>query len=727
MLNAKRALLIAVLITALAGVYWGCSRLTGDNDENQVPVVFFVNVPLDSTVFNYAPVVHWTGHDPDGIVVAYQYHDDSTRAAVEAYRAGDAALSQYIASLPENAWISTYATSDTIYLRRTEADSVTEHVFMIRCVDNLNGVSPVKVRTYFRTNLPPNAPRLRWALDVARSDGEQGYLVDYSIPDTLFWGDTTTLTYPGIGFLWQGSDPDSRELNIIPLTFSYLLVNVSTGDTFPYAVYDDSNRVVGYGVGWSPWTDEAQVTFSASTALIPQPNFPLDGQYEFFLRVRDDGLTGSDTVAHATFTAVYARFERELLILDWNKHPAGPQDTRLGLRDDQEIIQFYQSVIPEGIALAEQFRQLFRPDMTEPIDLDTAWYADKDMANANGHVPYDLIRHFNAVLITAENPPITPPATALMRDRIKVLQDYMDVGGQVILVGRRLFQGYFNLSGAYALQPSAQNISDTYFSRYHHLSTIGGKSPYAPTDPAPDFEGVNTTEALLPNLRVDTTIAMALNWRNNHFPCLPDVDYFGRTTTQSGYDYSATLYTYSSATVNQSYNVYNEDCEVISSTPSRAYLVPRDTSHSRVLDVTRVYNVTRAVYGQFEYLDRAPSGRPIIVVSTPADAGAWNDTLDVLEVDYLYIPVSTSHNQPVANVYARIQGQVEIDFNTGRYLFTGVMRFRSILFTFPLSFMNNDPIPIPFIGGEATAGSQVIAWCMIAANEPRTLYYGGGG
>ena len=39
--------------------------------------------------FNYAPVVRWTGYDPDGMIQAYQYHDDSTQAAVDAYNAGN--------------------------------------------------------------------------------------------------------------------------------------------------------------------------------------------------------------------------------------------------------------------------------------------------------------------------------------------------------------------------------------------------------------------------------------------------------------------------------------------------------------------------------------------------------------------------------------------------------------------------------------------------------------
>ena len=151
-------------------MFWGCNRLDGKEDTNQSPVVAFVNVPLDSSEFNYAPVVRWTGYDPDGLIQAYQYHDDSTTAAVAAYAAGDAALAAYIAGLSPAVWTTTFATSDTIYLRRSEADSITQHVFMVRAVDDKEAVSSVKVRTYFRTNQPPYAPQVKWAADPNRED-----------------------------------------------------------------------------------------------------------------------------------------------------------------------------------------------------------------------------------------------------------------------------------------------------------------------------------------------------------------------------------------------------------------------------------------------------------------------------------------------------------------------------------------------------------------------------
>ena len=314
-------LLFAVLTLTAVGLFWGCNRLDGKEDTNQSPVVAFVNVPLDSSEFNYAPVVRWTGYDPDGLIQAYQYHDDSTTAAVAAYAAGDAALAAYIAGLSSAVWTTTFATSDTIYLRRSEADSITQHVFMVRAVDDKEAVSSVKVRTYFRTNQPPYAPQVKWAADPDREDTVKGYQLVYSIPDTLFWNDTLTSTWSGISFLWKGSDPDSRDLNIIPLTFSYKLVNDDTQQEFPHPVYDDSNRVTGYETGWSPWTSASQVTFTASMATRLDPAFRLDGHLQI---LRAGARRRPDRIRYRRRSRLPRRrstFHRQLLIVDQTQTP----------------------------------------------------------------------------------------------------------------------------------------------------------------------------------------------------------------------------------------------------------------------------------------------------------------------------------------------------------------------------------------------------------------------
>ncbi|RPH96434.1 hypothetical protein EHM69_01385 [candidate division KSB1 bacterium] len=737
MLHQIRVYIVAALALALVGIYWGCDRLTGDEDTNQLPTVYFVNVPLDSSVFNYAPVVHWMGYDPDGMVVGYQYHDDSTQAAIDAYNAGDEALRNYINGLPASAWVQTYLTSDTIRLRRTEQDSITQHIFMVRCIDNQNSVSPVKVRTFFRTNNPPNTPRVKWALDVELLNPLEFRTV-YNVPDTLFWNDTTTATYTGISFLWQGTDPDSRELNIIQLEFSWLLVvdrTDGTTDTLPHPVYDDSSRVTGFASGWSPWNAMTQVNISgwfADSAWCMAnmgQTFDFDGSYRFLLKVRDDGLTEADTVAMATFRAVRPVFDKQLLLIDWNR--SYNLSRICGGQQNADLTAFYNQVVEEGLELAEQVRQVmpfsYQHDPILYNDDQVHWLIDNDIFSAN-LIPYDYIRRFKWIWIIADNVPCQNMDPAPVHAKLRVLMDYMDVGGNVMISGRSIFGGIFQLPTG-PLAPGLTRVADTFFRNYVGLSTITAKPRYDRTHPdlsPADFAGANTTDQFLRRLEIDTAIVRSVLFGGTRLSYLPEVDYFGRSTGQTGFDYSLTQYNYFSSTSNQQYDTANVDCAVLPPTSaSVAYLSPDDDSiattfntNARILDVTRVYNVTRGVYGEFMWVDQS-NGRWRIVVSTPAQSGIWT-TADELQVDYSFIPVDPSHDQPVSTFFNRNEGLINFDPNTGQLRIWTVNRFRAALFTFPLSFIKNDElVSIPIMPGFTVEGHPVgilVAYQTLAFN-----------
>ena len=735
-----RILLTVFVTLALMGIYWGCDRLSGDPDPNKLPEVHFINVPLDSTIFSFAPVVRWTGHDPDGMVVAYQYHDDSTQTAVEAYAdtTGEA-LRAYIAGLPDSAWLTTYQTSDTIYLRRGEDDSITQHVFMVRCVDDLGGISPVEWRTFFRTNNAPYAPKVKWLLDATLLDSVQDYQVEYVVPDTLFWSDSTTLTYPGIGFLWQGTDPDSRALNIIPLTFSWAIVCDREGggvDTMPHPVYDDSNRVSGFASGWSPWSSNTQVTmgawFADSAWCLANLGhyFELDGQYRFLVRARDDGLTEADTMAVARFTAIRPLFDRQLLIVDWTRNIVSAGDRALvglGGRYKSQIRAFYDQVLPEAFDLAELYRQFFYPAyMPEPIPFDTAWFDDTDL-NVSRRTPYDYVRHFKWVWIIYDNPvyPAMPDAVGLTYPRLKVFMNYLDVGGQLMMSGRHIFDGCFSLNRAGALNPSPLNVADNFFRNYCGLSTIYPAPAGTQGTTVGDFAGAGTNDQFLDSLVVDTALVRQLRWGTQRYTYLPEIDYFGRSTGRSGYDYATTIYNYQSSTAFAEYDTTNVDLEVVMSTPSQATLRPLQESKP-ILRVSRVYNVTRQVNGEVIRWWQPTLNHWRILVSTPASAGAWVNA-DLLEVDYTYIPIEVSHEEPVSTNFNRIEGVVTIDYSNGSYTFEGHTRFRAALLTFPLSFIKNDyTMPVFPLPGQYSPVGKFLGAQIVFFNSPTVTNFGRG-
>jgi hypothetical protein len=666
--------LSALIIAGLSS----CDLLKGDASPNQPPEVWFINVPIDSTTFSYAPEVHWQGYDPDGFVNGYEFYDDSSPEALAAYRSGsEAVLQAYIDALPTTAWVPTAEASRTIYLR-TEEDSTMEHVFMVRCKDDLGAYSSAKIRTFFRTNLPPNAPRVRWALDDARC-GAAGFNTTYTVCDTLFWGERVTSMYPGIEFLWIGSDPDSRLSNIIPLEYSFALVN-SENDSMALPIYDDSLRVIGSRPGWSDWTAATQ------TILLDYET----GQYTFLLRVRDDGYTVSDTIAKAEFYAIKPVRDKFMLVVDCNKELALPADPlQMGWEPDS-IMAFYHTMIPEAFATAEQLRTnpfVLRDSPTqEPIESFGTYEEEVIfLENRNDNpLPYSYIHEFEVVwIIDDDNARIS---TMNVDRRELVLQDYMNVGGNVMLSGRRLFNGPFGVNPGAAAPPFFQN--------YFDMASIYPKD----TSPYDDFKACAVGNTGFLPITLNQNVMAQLRYGTQSFDCLPGVEWFGRSAGQVGYNFSTTILNYISCSVDDTFDVTNDrNWEILpDATPSVAIISP-PPGRNRLLDVTRVYNISRGVIGDVMHIDPNATGlepNPHVYISTPIAGGAWTVD-DTLEVDYIYIPITRDHDQPIGTRFGNRDGITDITILPDGSIQVAVSAeelFKTSLYTIPFSFMDNTPV-----------------------------------
>jgi hypothetical protein len=707
--------------------------MSGDVTENQLPVVQFVNVPLDSSQFSFAPTVYWFGYDPDGFVTAYQYNDDQSDAAVAAYdsdRVHPGALLAYINSRPAESWVTSENTQETIYLLTTEGDT-TQHVFIVRSIDNHGATSQPRVRTFFRTNQAPNTPEIK-KTPTDNWDTEQEYSDSFVVADTLYVADEPGATWPGIQFVWRGTDPDSRELNIIPLEFSYLLTNVSTNQVVPFPRIIDSTQVE-WVHDWSDWSDAAQLVLSETMT-----NGEMEtGSYKLELRVQDDGKTLSDTNAVALFYAIRPTFAHQLLIVDENKPLSGVEPIRGGYSDSL-ILAFYHGILPEAFDLANRVRPFIDddfdgiPDIPEPFDsTDVGWFSNKNMENS---IPFDLIHQFKWVwIIDDDNPQLLSPGLNNIEARQKAMGRYMDVGGQVMLSGRRIFAGSYGIPvGTDVNLCASTNTYGRFFCTYFNLQTANCKAQFNSSNDVADFGGANTASALLPDIRIDSSVVCSLRFGSTHYCCLPEIDYFGRSTGSSGYNFSETVYNYSSCTANLPFEMTNVDGEVLSATPTQAILSP-DTAntpagrrHTRILSVSRVYNVTRGVSG--EVMDiRFENNQWQIVVSTPADpdSGAWVQS-NVLQIDYTYIPTSINQDKPVGARFVRIEGKLEVNQQTGEFHFIGIQRFRSAIYTFPLSFLDRTPVNLPGYG-DATPAAAIIATQMIYFNSLRRVEVRNGG
>ncbi len=722
------SLLILVAVTAVF-LSTGCDRMDGEKSDNLPPIVRFVNTPQDRDSFSYAPDVYWDAYDPDGLISGYEYYDDTTQAARDAHR--DNRLREYVAGIPAGSWVYTTRTQEKIYLG-TEVGQISEHVFFIRAIDNLGKRSEAAARTFFRSNQAPNAPRLKCALC------DTTYEINAAIPDTLLVGDSTSIVYPGIELLWQGSDPDDRDLAKIPLQFRWVLVRTrdfdgnSLSDTVRHPIFDDSNHVVGYEGGWSDWTGLTSVIFFGMF----NPDTLKTGDYEFLLQVRDDGLTSAETTAHLTFVAIRPTFHKQLLLVDENKTPTAPELAQRGARSDLAIMAFYNQILPEAFNIAEELRLAA---YQEAIPHSLAWdpsqvdvYRIGDINNGRA-IPYRLIADYRWVwIIDDDNADNSNFDGVLLRQ--KILSSYLDVGGQLQISGRRVLNGsYFN-SGCGIV--AAGQETGVFFSQYFNMFTFCAKPRWSlGTDGPPEFQGATTPDLFLPDLEIDSALCWdSLLWGpNRRYEHLPEIDYFSRVATQQGFDFSQSLYNYNSATSDTSEYAYERtgvDCAVISSTSSRAYLSPLPEDSTTVLQATRIYNRTRNCYGEFLWTDQGngASENPWrIVVSTPEQYGRWL-TEDTLEVDYSFVPISHNHNKPVAVLFQRQQGSFSEE-DDGRFRVELVVRYRTALFTFPFSFMDTTPVPIQGFGLRNPV-AVVIANQILYFNQPIYLqpfeFEGGG-
>ncbi|MBU1936516.1 hypothetical protein KKG05_03890, partial [bacterium] len=586
MRNIYRIALLGVLLALIAGWQIGCDRMNGTLNVNQPPNVEFVNIPPDSSLFNYAPTVVWYGNDPDGLVEYFSWYDDTTQAALQAY--DDDNLANYVVNIPDDAWVNTVATSQKIYLL-TEAGDTTQHIFFVRCTDNEGAKSLVKARSFFRSNEAPNHPTVSVlpvedffeGIDMIEDKGYQDTLVttDAGYQDTLLMGNALTQTYGGLQILWTGDDPDDRALSIIPLEFSYLIVN-EFGEEVPFP--GDTLRENG----WSHWSaSKTKILYGLET-----------GTYMFYLLSRDDGLTECAEPAWVKFHCIKPTFEYHLLLVDENRpiRPFPPPD--FGAVDPDSIMEFHRENLERAWPLMNQIR----PDCTfVGFGVDIFEWENRDV-NEGKSIPYGLIQKFQLIWIVDDDSPSLANWEGVLA-RQQVMADYLNVGGMIMITGRKIFCGSYMICG----HPSnfGTNENEQFFRTYFNVSEAFGNRWSAADEDNIDFGGATGVSQEVPDLEVDTAKAHQANYSSPTRPlvydCLPEIDWVGRNRE------TATLYYYRSCTADRPYDAYDVNCKVTDSTPYYCKILAQ--GYDRLLSVSRIYNKSRSdslgydVYGEFMY------------------------------------------------------------------------------------------------------------------------------
>jgi hypothetical protein len=633
----SRVIIIVTLVVAFAGIMlWnGCGKMTGEVISNQPPTVRFVNVPVNGDTFNYAPIVYWIGDDPDGFVEYYSYVDDTT-AASRNDPVG------FIQNVDPSRWVDTVATQATIYLLTQEGDT-TEHTFFIRATDD-DGAHSVfnpsqHIRTYYRTNLAPYTPVIKW-----EQWPDDSFSTDNTIRDTLFCIDTTTTNWGGIGFVWKASDPDDRELNIIPLQFNYILVDA------------DSNLVDRWSLVSNDFQDTKNLTvFGLQT-----------GWYTLYVWARDDGYTLSHEPGHISFYVIRPAFldpnqSHHILMYDETANSG------LGNWNGDSINAFYQDLL-SGIPqeqLVPQARYIMDGS-------DVKFWDNSVLSNP---LPYDLVHRYKLIIMYDEDRNDVSGYTAELAYRNKILSDYMNIGGNVWIIGRRLLVGSFGCSAGIIYQAGLPQILVNYF------GLSGGTGANWPPVTSIEFIGAFPASPDFPVLSVDTTRLPGLPFPQ--VPAVSEVDGLARrvTTGSSFSNYTFTTYYFNSIYAGSQDSVIGENSTVLVGT---GWPDPNDTEcfiqtdHSGLIDVYRVENVTKGVEGEVVWIFQDPNSQEVNIVQVSYPVGDPWEATDVLSVDYRYNPFSASefHLQPVGIF------KVALDY---RFNFL----YRSAINSFPLYPLDN--------------------------------------
>jgi hypothetical protein len=591
-----------------------CDTFTGNMDGdvriNHPPTIEFTNVPVEGDTFSYAPVVSWKGRDSDGFVEFYAYADITNPAALEN-------PDYYINYIPSEAWVGTYATSDTVYLL-TETGKVTEHVFYLFCVDDQDSTSQIIYKTFFRTNQPPRVPEIKWWDEI-----DDTYDNDIIVEDTLYCLDNITDTWPGLGFSWKSSDPDDKSLYTIPLEYKYYLEKVPH-DTIWEWVADS-------------WTNAQELQFSGLET----------GHYKFTVWARDDGLEKCSRPATGTFDVYKPTFEEPLLLLNLTT-----EDNRPG-----------RGYIYPGTQVGELYKLL---------TTNSGWGESvvyQHYPSADGVEPWkSFLGRFKLVVLFSENTNL--PIAININDQIV---DYLNIGGRLWALGACI----------QATGVASDDLLDMADCRY--------TPPQASTSPSkPDFIGASSGVDDMPDVRIDTAKISEVYYPyigSTRMPylTLPGVDIMATGSS------AETIYYFTSYTDTLNGDILGDIAWVRASawTDSISYPpTPVDClikmPQNRILDITRVENISRGVLGDVQGWTnnfRFISNEVVAAARISYAYGEPWSVEDTIIVDYRFQPTSETHLRPCGIRYEKLSAPSE---GLGIEL-----RYRIAVTTFPLYYLDN--------------------------------------
>ncbi len=413
----------------------GCGKLDrkGPEPVNSPPMVYFSNIPPESTYFSVNPRIYWFGTDQDGFVAAYQYAVMVTDSVLSF--GGLDQVRSFLHDIPPDStsWVDQTTLRNILgfHVRaaygghqqnvRMYADMdptiYTPQYVFLRAVDNDGAVSnEVIYHLYYRNNHRPQA-----FLDTTTGFIEEPH---YCLEET-------TATWDGISISWSGLDtadyPDKR--NQPAFMFKWDLVGPFAVE--PTAQTVDTNKVfyssldsIQVAGEWkeSRWVSVGSYVF---TGLENYPDSGF-GWYQLRLWAQDDAFVSNDLAATVNFRIIRPFFRysdqhrKTMLVVDATAYGglAG------GIPDSSElrwsmVRSFYQGALDYMIQKGV-------------LDEGSLWYDPTVSSSATSRsIPSkDILSRYDLVLLVNVG-----SQSGLSSGNLDDFAEYMDVGGRLWLVG----------------------------------------------------------------------------------------------------------------------------------------------------------------------------------------------------------------------------------------------------------------------------------------------------
>lgn len=240
--SSRVAMVMLALLLLGCLAQWGCSdRVKGTETANQKPVVYFVNIPPDSTSVSRNPVMYWVGSDPDGQVKTFRYIVIADTMLTNGHITPAEYATTALAAVPNSRWtylqvvVATSPDPQTSHVVKMQASmtdpvnmAVPQYVFL-QAIDDKGLGSDIVWRVMFRNDNPPTTTMVTIDYDESLMP-----FINAKKPGGLV---------TGVRLAWAGSDPIDYPVDPPPFQFQWKLFGPYTYDTLrdgtPIGEYQD--------------------------------------------------------------------------------------------------------------------------------------------------------------------------------------------------------------------------------------------------------------------------------------------------------------------------------------------------------------------------------------------------------------------------------------------------------------------------------------------------------